>query len=240
MSSEQAKAYHSITIGDKNTWDDWHLVPTSRPLVVPPSVNTSYVTVPGSSGSLDLTEALTGYPTYTNRSGSWEFLVMNDYGEWYNRYSEIMAYLHGRKFRAILDDDPNYYYEGRFSVASWASNKNWSNITINYNVGPYKIEVHSIDENWQWDTFNFETDTVYGYKDMVVNGSRVVTIDNDIMPTRPTIICSRAMSVSFKGKSYSLSAGNNSIREIIFSEGSNVLTFSGTGTVTIKMHGGRF
>lgn len=240
MSSEQAKKYHSITIGDKNTWDDWHLVPTSRPLVVPPNVNTSYVTVPGASGSLDLTEALTGHPTYSNRSGSWEFLVMNGYGEWYARYSDIMAYLHGKKFRAILDDDPNYYYEGRFSVASWTSPKDWSRITINYNVGPYKIEVHGIDENWLWDPFNFETDMVHAYKDISVSGSTDVTVYNDIMRVRPTIICSDAMSVVFKEKTYPLTAGENSIREIIFSEGANVLTFSGSGTVTIQMHGGRF
>lgn len=240
MSSEQAKKYHSITIGDKNTWDDWHLVPTSRPLVPPPNVNTSYVTVPGSSGSLDLTEALTGYPTYANRTGSWEFLVLNGYGEWYARYSDIMSYLHGKRFRAILDDDPNYYYEGRFSVASWASNKDWSRITISYNVGPYKIEVHGIDENWLWDPFNFETDMVHAYSDIEVSDSTDVVVYNDVMRVRPTIICSNAMSVAFLGKTYQLSAGDNSVREIVFSEGQNTLTFSGSGTVTIQMHGGRF
>lgn len=240
MSSEQAKKYHSITIGDKNTWDDWHLVPTSRPLVSPPNVNTSYVTIPGSSGSLDLTEALTGYPTYSNRSGSWEFLVMNGYGEWYARYSDIMAYLHGKKLRVILDDDPNYYYEGRFSVASWTSPKDWSRITINYNVGPYKIEVHGIDENWLWDPFNFETDMVHAYKDISISGSVDVSVYNDIMRVRPTIVCSDAMSVTFHEKTYQLAVGENSIREIVFSEGENVLTFNGSGTVTIQMHGGRF
>ena len=240
MSSEQAKKYHSITIGDKNTWDDWHLVPTSRPLVLPPEVNTSYVTVPGSNGSLDLTEALTGYPTYSNRTGSWEFLVLNGYGEWYARYSDIMNYLHGKRFRAILDDDPNYYYEGRFSVASWASNKDWSRITINYNVGPYKIEIHSIDENWIWDTFNFETHRVHAYNNITVSGSKSVVVYNDVMRVRPTIVCSAAMSVTFNGTTYQLSAGSNNVRGIIFSEGTNTLNFSGNGTVTIQMHGGRF
>lgn len=28
--------YHSITIGDKNTWDDWKMIPVSRPVVAPP------------------------------------------------------------------------------------------------------------------------------------------------------------------------------------------------------------
>lgn len=240
MSSEQARKYHSITIGDKNTWDDWHLVPTSRPLVNPPEVNTSYVTIPGASGSLDLTEALTGYPTYTNRTGSWEFIVMNGYGEWYSRYSEIMAYLHGKKLRAILDDDPNYYYEGRFSVASWTSPKDWSRITINYNVGPYKIEVHGTDENWLWDPFNFESDMIRNYGSITVSGTTTFTVNNDAMPVRPVINASAAMTIVFNGNTYSLAAGDNTIREILFREGENVLTFNGNGTVSIKMHGGRF
>lgn len=240
MSSEQAIKYHSITIGDKNTWDDWHLVPTSRPLVNPPEVNTSYVTIPGASGSLDLTEALTGYPTYTNRTGSWEFIVMNGYGEWYSRYSEIMAYLHGKKFRAILDDDPNYYYEGRFSVASWVSPKNWSRITINYNVGPYKIDLTSTDEAWLWDPFNFESDMIRNYGSITVSGTTTFTVNNDAMPVRPVINASSVMTVAFNGNTYSLAAGDNTIREILFREGENTLTFNGNGTVSIKMHGGRF
>lgn len=240
MSSEQAKKYHSITIGDKNTWDDWHLVPTSRPLVVPPNVNTSYVTIPGSNGALDLTEALTGHPTYSNRSGSWEFLVMNGYGVWYARYSEIMAYLHGKKFRVVLDDDPDYYYEGRLSVASWTSPKDWSRISINYNFGPYKIEAKSSEEVWLWDSFNFDSGVVRNYSNIQVSGTTTFVVDNDAMPVRPVIYASAAMSVKFNGKTYSLAAGNNSIREIQFYEGKNTLVFTGNGTVTIKMHGGRF
>ena len=240
MSSEQARKYHSITIGEKNTWDDWHLVPTSRPLVVPPNVNTSYVTVPGASGSLDLTETLTGHPTYSNRSGSWEFLVMNGYGSWEARYSEIMGYLHGKKFRAILDDDPNYYYEGRFSVASWTSPKDWSRISINYNVGPYKIDLAGTDEAWLWDPFNFESGMIRNYGNIVVSGSTSFTVNNDAMPVRPVIHASSAMTVTFKGKTYSLTAGDNTIREIQFYEGENTLIFNGNGTVSIKMHGGRF
>ena len=52
--------YHSITIGTKNTWDDWHLIPKSRPLVNPPSVKTNVVDIPGGDGALDLSTALSG------------------------------------------------------------------------------------------------------------------------------------------------------------------------------------
>lgn len=245
MSSEQAISYHSInigndTIGYKNTWDDWHIVPTSRPLVPPPGVHTSYVDIPGGDGALDLTEALTGRPTYQNRSGSWEFIVMNGYQQWHVLYSDVMNYLHGKHFRAILDDDPNYYYEGRFSVVGWQSPKDWSRITIGFNVYPYKISFLRSDEDWLWDPFSFEEGIIRNYKNLPVSGSTEITVINDVMEVVPEIITSSAMNVVYEGNSYSLTSGSNIIKELKLRSGTNTFIFNGSGTVTIRFNGGRF
>lgn len=130
--------YHSITIGDRNTWDDWHLIPTTRPLFNPPPVKTSYVEIAGGDGTLDLSTSLTGRPLYSNRTGSWTFYVENGFKLWADLYSEIMGYLHGQKLRAILEDDPDYCYEGRFSVDQWKSDAERSSIVISYSVSPHK------------------------------------------------------------------------------------------------------
>lgn len=137
--------YHSIDFGDKNTWESWHLVPTSRPVVAPPKQKTKTVDIPGGSGIVDLSESLTGYPVYSNRTGSFEFIVLNDFYEqvkydtpWHEIYTDIMNHLHGRTMKMILEDDPDYYYEGRFAVDQWNSDKWHSKITISYDVGPYK------------------------------------------------------------------------------------------------------
>lgn len=132
--------YHSITIGDKNTYDDWHLVATERPKVAIPAVKRRYIDLPGANGSVDLTTALSGRASLSNREGSFEFYVLNDYAgyNWADIYREIMAYLHGRKFQMTLEDDPNYYYYGRFSVNEWKSQKDWSRIVIDYNLEPDK------------------------------------------------------------------------------------------------------
>ena len=58
--------------------------------------------MPGGDGALDLTEVLAGRPTYERRTGSWEFIVMNDYGNWADRYSEIMAHLQGKEFNITV------------------------------------------------------------------------------------------------------------------------------------------
>lgn len=156
-----------------NTWDDWHLIPSSRPLITPPSFKSNYIDVPGANGSIDASTTLVSYPkysqtgaiadstvvesypTYNNRTGSIEFYVMNDYGEWYNRYSDAMDYLHGQKVKIILEDEPDYYYQGRMTVNQWRSEKDWSKITLDYNVAPFKYELFSSVEDWLWDPFSF-------------------------------------------------------------------------------------
>ena len=165
---------HSITIGldpignrkSRNTWTDWGLIPSTRPSVNMPEVKTNYIEVPGMNGSYDLTDRLTNYPTYGQRTGSWEFNIAHDYVSqkygvsedhaWHVVYESISNYLHGQGLRCILDDDPWYYYDGRFSVNQYKSDKHFSTITIDYTLEPYKWTVLSTGaDDWPWDPFAF-------------------------------------------------------------------------------------
>ena len=132
---------HSVYFGDKNTWTDWYLIPDTRPVFNPPQQKTHYLDIPGANGSLDLSESLAPYPVFNDREGTMDFLVDNDHKEWHVLYSEIMDYLHGRRMRARLSDDPGYFYEGRFTVNEWRSEESNSVISIDYRVGPYKWAV---------------------------------------------------------------------------------------------------
>ena len=137
-------SYHSITFGEKNTWTDWHLVPSTRPVVNPPKPKTQYVDIPGADGSIDLTDSLAGRPVFSDREGSFDFIVLNDYNidnynyNWIDVYTEILQYLHGRRMTMFLEDEPEYYYEGRFEVNNWTTDANNSTISINYVLNPYK------------------------------------------------------------------------------------------------------
>ena len=231
--------YHSITIGDKNTWDDWHLIPESRPLVNSPPVKSNYIEIPGGDGVLDLTAVMAGRPLYNNRTGNWSFIVQNGFRDWAVLYSEIMAYLHGQKMRAVLEDDPDFYYEGRFSVNQWRSDKDYSRIVIDYNVGPYKQYVAGSDK-WLWDTFNFETDTIRYYKNLIVSGTLNIVVIGDMMDTIPVLVSSvDGMKVSYNGVSHTLSRGANQFGDIVLHFGENNFTFTGNGRITINIVGGR-
>lgn len=248
--------YHSITIGTKNTWDDWHLIPTSRPLVNPPPAKTSFVEVPGMDGSLDLSTAMTGKPVYADRTGSWSFYVENDFKEWHALYSEIMNYLHGQEYKATLEDDPGFYYEGRFAVNEWRSDAARSLIVINYEVGPYKMYEASDDDKWLWDPFYFgnpkvssdKGDYIKHYKDLIVKtGSPLtVVVNGDKMDTVPVItVGATGVVMTFEGVQYKLKKGPNGQKDldgIVIDSGDNVFTFTYNGgrtTVSFNIIGGR-
>lgn len=246
--------YHSVIFGEKNTWDDWHLVPSSRPVFNPPSVKTNTVDIPGGNGVIDLTEALTGYPLYNNRTGSLEFIVVNDcfepvetHQEWYDIYSDIMDYLHGQKMKAVLEDDKDYYYEGRFAVNSWKSDQNYSIITIDYDIGPYKWSFHTSLDN---DIFKNIS---------VTNSYTVHTFDKSLFgraPVCPSFVVSTSsgegMSIRYyqtnsDGTTSQITAtvkdGTRQIENIVFLGNEETIAFkcvSGTGTVSIDFRPGRF
>ena len=195
--------YHSIKIvtyaakgGGTATFDmykDFYLVPTSLPVISSPNVKTKSIDVPGANGSLDLTESLTPYPLYNDRSGSIEFALLMDRverykmygaahglnpqhahdtsGSWAVIYSDLMNKLHGRKCRLFLEDDPDWFYEGRIAISSWkpSNDGKWPTVTMNYVLAPHKFSVDDIGSytftskggKWKWSPFSFVDGVIY-------------------------------------------------------------------------------
>ena len=47
-----------------------------------------------------------------------------------------------------LDDDPEFYYEGRFTVNQWQSGASFSTIVIDYNLQPFKIKPNDVRKDF--------------------------------------------------------------------------------------------
>lgn len=234
---------NGVTFGSKHSYDDWGLILKSRPVISPPSPKTVYVDIPASDGIIDLTESLTGDVKFENRTITCEFNVLDARNRWSNIYSEILDFLHGQNMRVILDEDPTYYYIGRLKVNEWKSNKKTSTITIEGTVEPYKLEMFSSLEDWEWDSFNFETGIVRDYRNIRVDGSLNFTIEGRRKSVVPSFIVKSddgsGLKVKFNGTTYDLVDGTDRVLNIIIKNGTNTLYFTGDGTVSIDYRGGR-
>lgn len=163
----------------RHTSLDWFLAPSERPSIDEAQVKEHYIDIPGSNGGLDLTESLTGFPLYNYIESSFEFIIFNDrflpsvdsngvkIGEtevsWEILNRDIRDFLNGKKLYMLLEDDPSWYYYGRFTVGKYDSSDHYhSAIKIFYKLYPYKklskyAPVTKIDNNTTFIDNNFNS-----------------------------------------------------------------------------------
>lgn len=165
----------------RHTSLDWFLVPKERPSIDKASVKERYIDIPGTNGGLDLTESLTGFPLYDFIEGSFEFIILNErklpildsngrqIGEkdlsWEVLNRDIRSFLNGKHRFMMLEDDPTWYYEGRFTVEKYDSSEaSNSKIVITYKVYPFKklsMNLHNSNPyNSFFDTLSLATDDI--------------------------------------------------------------------------------
>lgn len=159
LSDSESDESNTIDFSGRNTWNNYRLISSSRPIINPPDFRSSFIEIPGMDGLMDVSTLLTGgNPLYGRRKGDIEFYVTRDYNKYYTwakAYSNIMSFLHGQMVKCILMDDPSFYYRGRMTVNQWRSEKDWSKIVLNYDFEPYKYSVFSSADKWLWDPFDF-------------------------------------------------------------------------------------
>ena len=145
--------YYSLTFETggvkKNTWADWRMVPDTPPMIPIPEPNYNYVDVPGRSGGpLDLTGVPFGYLTYKRMTGSWGFYVdpVNRHTR-IKLYEELRKYFLGKIVKVVIEEDPEHYYTGRFSVGLPSTSTGPIRFTINYDITPKRWNVINNSED---------------------------------------------------------------------------------------------
>lgn len=170
--------FHSVTINGKNSWTDYHMVPVEG-IYLPPSPEQKITTIDlkASNGTIDISTLLTGYPVFNNRQGDLQYYILepSDYGSFaevggtqniedlpsaYEVYSQILEDIHSTTGTMYFEDDPQWEYKGKFTVTSFSTVGLRRNVTIHYEVYPYKYyreqSTYTIDgagaETWQYIT----------------------------------------------------------------------------------------
>lgn len=236
-----------------DTWDDFHLIPTARPILSLPAPNTKFVSIPGRKDPIDLTEYLTGHSTFGNRTGSWSFFTDVDYveqrlGGWVAFDKRLRSLFHGHVGKIVLLDDPSYFYTGELTMGQWQTGDDRSTVTISYDLYPYKKDLSSTMELWKFDEFDFRDGVIMYLKDMEVNGSRDVKVYGSRERISPHISGSSGLVVyKYENKSWvnygnvptkSIASNDSIVPRLVIDYGENLLRFTGTGSVTIDYRRG--
>ena len=195
-----------------NTLKDWYLVPLGRPVINPPAQKRSTIDIPGANGILDVSNSLTHYPVFENRTGQLQFAKLNDVpgNDWLTVYTKIMKFLQGNEVKMFLEEDQKFYYEGQVWVENWDSRNDgtWSEVTLGYDLQPYRRAIYSSVDDWLWDPFNFETDVIQQtiFTRIEVNSDDWVEHDFtgliDMMPVMPRFVVTAEEGQSVYAQTY--------------------------------------
>lgn len=188
----------------------------------PATPQTNFLTIPGRDGYLDLTEA-NGEVKYNSREFLFTFTVApGDDLAFDERASVVANALNGLQCKIMFDRDLDYYWVGRCVVDKYTQDKNIGKIVVKATVNPYKLR-------------QSESATSF----VLSSEEQTVILENDRMASVPTIECTDdGANVVFGGNTYTLNAGASKILDIRFTEGSNVLKLSGSGTIIFRWQEG--
>lgn len=104
------------------------------------------VEVPGSNGSVDLTEALGVGIKYKDRRIVWTYALYPG-DNWETVRSKVSNALNGKLASITLDSDPDWRYTGRLRVSAYTTDRLLRQITIEAICYPYKRRAEASTRN---------------------------------------------------------------------------------------------
>lgn len=114
---------------------------------------------------LDYTTLLLDEVPYGQRKGTWEFVLRP-----VARCSSV-NYLHGVRHIIILKDAPAFPYVVRHTVNTWKSEPQYSCITIDYDLDPFRYSISASDDK-DWLRNNVFVDLIR-YRTFTMPGSMI-------------------------------------------------------------------
>lgn len=234
--------FRGVKINGIDTYEEYGLMLLAGVVIGSPQLKETRKEIPGRSGSLNLSYAVTGRPTYKDRPITFELFKSVDDTALDALRTKVRGLYHGREVTLEFPFDKSHYYTGVIQFGD-ASGYNSGRIPVSMTAFPYKYENEASTDDWLWDSFNFETDIARQYVSLPVEGTAAYTIIGSIMPISPVFDVTSAdgsgLDVSINGVSFHLPEGRSSVLGLMLDDADYIFTFTGTGTVTIEFRGGK-
>lgn len=210
-----------ILFGEYHSYNDLQLLLAEKEIGAP-AVKVQKIDIPGADGDMDLTDFF-GEPKYENVQHRFTFSTIRPHAEFLTQYSAVKNAIHGKKVRIILDGDPSFFYVGRCEVSSFTSEKGIGTITVSCDCEPYKYKLQKTAVS------------------RTISGTEAVTLTNGRKRAVPevTIEAEGSINIVFNAVNiWDLGSGSYTLPELELVEGANIVTVTGTGTVTFAWQEG--
>lgn len=228
-----------------HTFDDLRLIITNACSISEPEMNEEYISVKGRNGLLDISEALTGKATYKSRKIAIQLAGIDDETDWDSNISALRNIFDGKLVKIIFDNDRAYFWYGRCHITGFEREGTCGKFTFELpNADPYKYAVQEFNEDWIWDSFNFENGVITEANEYTIDGHEEIRIPSGTMPVSPTIIVTDidgSLTIQKYGDSrkIDLMLGENKVYAITVNDNTeSILMFDGKGTFSINYRGG--
>lgn len=195
-----------------HTGKDLELIMTSKDLT-PPNVQSQKIEIPGRNGVLDMSEYLTNDVVFNNRILKFSFFTDGPRSKILNLIDTMLGY-HGQYVTVTVDDDTNWYYEGRGEV-SYSDKYYYAEFELTIDAQPFKKAI---------------VDKVYTFTN-VTNFS--ANLRNEGRRVLPLIEVTEETTIVQGEYTYTLSKGVYNSEELLINNGLNSWIITTTGTITI-------
>lgn len=187
-----------------------------------PPVKFRKLELEGADSDIDYTDFF-GEPKYENVTHTFDFSTIVPQREFTTLFSTIKNALHGKKMRIILDDDPSFYYWGRCSVSSFVTSKGVGEVSVECDCEPYKYKLEKT------------------LVEVSVVDSATITLPNSRKRAVPEVVISTDTTIRIEYQTsnvWDLGSGSYTLPELELVEGDNVVTVTGTGTISFEWQEG--
>lgn len=205
----------------KRSYADWGLL--LRPKKIPaPEPKFIMMGIEGRDGDIDLTE-WAGEVRYQNRSFPLSFYMTDPVPDVTAKATEIRNWMHGQRVKITFSEDAEYYFLARVSVPDAHIEGGVGMLTVNVITEPYKYKQQKTVIN------------------KTIDGTQAIVLTNARKRATPeiTIDTTGSMNVVYHSSLvWDLGSGVFTLPELELTQGDNVVTVTGTGTITFSWQEG--
>ena len=205
-----------VSLNGALTYDDYGMIQTKKE-ISQPAPKTTYLSVPGRDGDIDLSAALDGVH-YEDRVIQLSYFLDGNYEERLETIAKFVNAYNGQAVQLVdVDDTPMWYYTGRAVITAVSNLNAYSTIDMELRCDPFMYTRYPKKRS-----ISVTTAGGRDFIHIVNSGFRKIT---------PVITSTGSATITANGVSVTVTAGTYSASALTLLPGLNTISVIGDATV---------